>query len=86
MRKRMKGGKVPKPARTRNYFAYGLPISLSLMLTYILSQGDLFFINHFMGAEAVGQYNAGYNLGEPLTRCFIYLDWHGRDAHRCDSA
>ena len=73
MRKRMKGGKI-EPARTRNYFAYGLPISLSLMLTYILSQGDLFFINHFMGAEAVGQYNAGYNLANrSLDVLFIWI-------------
>ena len=61
MLKRAKGGKVEK-SRNKEYLVYGLPVCLSLMLAYMLSQGDLFFIKYFMGDEAVGQYNAGYNL------------------------
>jgi O-antigen/teichoic acid export membrane protein len=61
MLKRAKGGKVEK-SRNREYFVYGMPVCLALMLAYMLSQGDLFFIKYFMGDEAVGQYNAGYNL------------------------
>jgi O-antigen/teichoic acid export membrane protein len=61
MLKRAKGGKIEKP-RTREYFNYGMPVCLALMLAYMLSQGDLFFIKYFMGDLAVGEYNAGYNL------------------------
>lgn len=73
MLKRMKGGRVEK-VRARKYFAYGMPICLSLMLTYILSQGDLFFIKYFMNDTAVGQYNAGYNLANrSLDVLFVWL-------------
>ncbi len=73
MSKQMRGGKVERP-RVRKYFLYGMPICLSLMLTYILSQGDLFFIKYFMGDVAVGQYNAGYNLANrSLDVLFIWL-------------
>ena len=61
MLKRAKGGKVEK-ARNIEYFTYGMPVCLALMLAYMLSQGDLFFIKYFMGDAAVGEYNAGYNL------------------------
>lgn len=73
MLKRMKGGQV-EPIRVRKYFAYGMPICLALMLTYILSQGDLFFIKYFMGDAAVGEYNAGYNLANrSLDVLFVWL-------------
>ena len=73
MLKRMKGGKVEK-ARTREFFVYGMPICLSLMLSYVLSQGDLFFIKYFMGDTSVGQYNAGYNLANrSLDVVFIWV-------------
>ena len=61
MAKFMKGGHIDKQ-RIKLYFAYGMPISLALMLSYMLSQGDLFLIKYFMGDQAVGEYNAGYNL------------------------
>ncbi|MDA8708842.1 oligosaccharide flippase family protein, partial [Hellea sp.] len=38
----------------KKYFLYGLPICFSLLLSYALSQGDLFFIKYFMGDAAVG--------------------------------
>lgn len=73
MLKRMKGGKVEKD-RMRGYFAYGMPICFSLMLAYILSQGDLFFIKYFMGDLSVGEYNAGYNLANrSLDVLFIWI-------------
>lgn len=73
MLKRMKGGEV-KTERMREFFAYGMPVCLALMLTYILSQGDLFFIKYFMGDAAVGEYNAGYNLANrSLDVLFIWI-------------
>ena len=73
MLKRMKGGKVEE-ARAREFFVYGMPICLSLMLSYVLSQGDLFFIKYFMGDTSVGQYNAGYNLANrSLDVVFIWV-------------
>lgn len=73
MLKRAKGGKIEKD-RTRAYFAYGMPICFSLMLAYILSQGDLFFINHYMGNLSVGEYNAGYNLANrSLDVLFVWI-------------
>ena len=73
MRRKMKGGAVSK-ARNAEYFKYGLPICLSLMLGYLLSQGDLFFIAYFMGETSVGQYNAGYNLANrSLDVIFVWM-------------
>ena len=73
MLKRMKGGKFEK-SRTRTYFVYGMPICLSLMLSYTLSQGDLVFIKYFMGDLSVGEYNAGYNLANrSLDVLFVWI-------------
>ncbi|MEE9272916.1 MAG: polysaccharide biosynthesis C-terminal domain-containing protein [Robiginitomaculum sp.] len=73
MLRRMKGGVVTKK-RTLNYFTYGMPICLSLMLTYTLSQGDLVLIKYFMDDTAVGQYNAGYNLANrSLDMLFVWI-------------
>ena len=73
MLKRMRGGGVDT-ARVKQYFAYGMPICFALMLSYILSQGDLFFIKYFMDDLAVGQYNAGYNLANrSLDVLFVWI-------------
>jgi len=73
MLRRMTGGHIEK-ARARAYFAYGMPICFSLMLSYILSQGDLFFISYFMGDLSVGEYNAGYNLANrSLDVLFVWI-------------
>ncbi len=73
MIKHMRGGRFEK-TRVQKYIAYGLPISMSLMLAYILSQGDLFFIKYFMGDASVGEYNAGYNLANrSLDVIFIWI-------------
>jgi len=73
MLKRMRGGHVDT-VRVKQYFAYGMPICFALMMSYILSQGDLFFIKYFMDDLAVGQYNAGYNLANrSLDVLFIWI-------------
>lgn len=73
MLRRLKGGVVDK-ALTRSYFAYGMPICLSLLLGYTLSQGDLYLIGYFMGSESVGYYNAGYNLSNrTIEVLFIWI-------------
>lgn len=73
MLRRAKGGKV-STGRAKEYFAYGMPVCLALMLSYMLSQGDLFFIKYFMGDTAVGEYNAGYNLANrSLDVLFIWV-------------
>ncbi len=73
MFRRMRGGRV-EMARIRHYFAYGMPICLSLVLGYILSQGDLFMISYFMDDTSVGQYNAGYNLANrSLDIIFVWI-------------
>lgn len=73
MLKRMSGGRV-KPEKAKTYFNYGMPICISLLLTYALSSGDMFIINAFMGESAAGQYNAGYNLANrSLDVMFIWI-------------
>ena len=73
MLKRMKGGRFEK-TRAKTYFVYGMPICFSLMLSYILSQGDLVFIKYFMGDLSVGEYNAGYNLANrSLDVLFVWI-------------
>ncbi len=61
MYKRMKGGSV-EVDRAKRYFSYGMPISISLILTYALASGDVYLIKYFMNDSAVGEYSASYNL------------------------
>ena len=61
MRARLRGGRV-KARRLRAYFAYGAPISLSLVLSYALNSGDLYVITALLGEAEAGAYSAGYNL------------------------
>ena len=73
MMKRMKGGRV-QPEKAKTYFKYGMPICISLFLTYTLSSGDMFLINAFLGESAAGQYNAGYNLANrSLDVLFVWI-------------
>jgi len=77
MLKRMKGGRV-ETQRTKEYFAYGLPICITLMLSYMLSQGDLFIIKRLMDPsiadQMVGRYNAGYNLANrTIDMLFVWV-------------
>ena len=73
MLKRMKGGEVQKD-RMVNYFKYGMPISVSLVLTYALASGDMYIIAAMMGDASAGQYNAGYNLANrSLDMIFVWI-------------
>lgn len=73
MLKRMKGGQV-QTKKVQTYFKYGMPICISLFLTYTLSSGDMFLINALMGESAAGQYNAGYNLANrSLDVLFVWI-------------
>jgi len=73
MFKHMKGGKV-EVDRAKRYFSYGMPISVSLILTYALSSGDIYIIKAIMGDSAVGEYNASYNLANrSLDILFIWI-------------
>lgn len=62
MIKQMRGGGKVEIDRAKMYFTYGMPISLSLILTYILSSGDMYLITHYLGESAAGEYSASYNL------------------------
>jgi len=61
MFKRLKGG-VAQAKKVKTYFKYGMPICISLLLTYALNSADMYLIAGMMGEASAGQYNAGYNL------------------------
>ena len=62
------------PHKVKNAFAYGMPICVSLLLSYTLSSADMYLISGFLGAEPAGQYNAGYNLANrTVDILFIWL-------------
>lgn len=72
-RRRARGGKA-NTRRLTLYFAYGLPISVSLVFEHLLSAGDRFLIAGFLGQAAVGVYAAGYSLADrSLDIIFIWL-------------
>ncbi|NNE58543.1 MAG: lipopolysaccharide biosynthesis protein [Hellea sp.] len=73
MLKKMKGGSV-EPARAKNYFKYGMPISISLILTYALSSADMYLIAGILGNSEAGEYSASYNLANrSLDVLFIWI-------------
>jgi len=73
MLKRMKGGDV-EPEKIKKYFKYGMPISISLVLTYALASGDMYIIQAMMGDASAGEYNAGYNLANrSLDMIFVWI-------------
>lgn len=70
---RARGGRFDA-ARLKTYAAYGLPISLSLMLSLALASTDRFVLAAFTGDAAVGAYHAGYSLSSRmLDIIFIWL-------------
>ena len=70
---RMKNGKA-NAKRAAIYFAYGLPVSISLVFEHLLSAGDRFLIAGMLGESAVGIYSAGYGLADrTLDIIFIWL-------------
>jgi len=73
MLKQMKGGSV-EADKVKLYFSYGMPISISLILTYALSSGDMYLITWLMGDAAAGEYSASYNLANrSLDILFIWI-------------
>lgn len=56
---RAKGGQ-PSIGELKQFFVYGMPLSLSLILSYILQAGDRFVISGLLGNAQVGIYAAGY--------------------------
>ncbi len=73
MLKQMKGGTV-ETDRAKRYFSYGMPISISLILTYALSSGDMYLITWLMSESAAGEYSASYNLANrSLDILFIWI-------------
>jgi O-antigen/teichoic acid export membrane protein len=56
-----KGGRI-EGDRTMAYLAYGAPIAGGLVLSLILTSGDRFVINAYLGEAEVGAYSAGYQV------------------------
>ena len=69
------------PARARDYAHYGLPVSLSLLLSLALATTDRFMLAVFLNDGAVGVYHAGYSLSNrTLDVLFIWLGMAGGPA------
>ncbi len=78
--KRMTGGKFDK-VLARSYAAYGLPVSMSLILALVLASTDRLLLGAFLDEATVGVYHAGYSLGSrTLDVVFIWLGMAGAPA------
>ena len=53
----------PAPGLVRELLAYGLPLTATLALNFVISSSDRFLVAWFLGTEAAGTYAAGYDLG-----------------------
>jgi O-antigen/teichoic acid export membrane protein len=68
-------------ARLATYLAYGLPISLSLVMSLALATTDRFVLAAYLNEAAVGAYHAGYSLSNrTLDVLFIWLGMAGGPA------
>ncbi len=68
-------------ARLRRYAAYGLPISLSLLMGLALATTDRFVLAAYMNEATVGAYHAGYSLSNrTLDVMFMWLGMAGGPA------
>jgi len=73
MAKQWRGGEA-QVQKIKTYFNYGLPISISLVLTYALASGDMYIISAMMGDASAGEYSASYNFANrSLDVLFIWL-------------
>ncbi len=73
MLKKMRGGERQK-AKAETYFKYGMPISISLLLTYTLASGDMYIITAMMGEASAGEYSASYNFANrSIDILFVWL-------------
>ena len=63
------------PAYVKQAARYGIPISLSLVLTYMLTSSDMYLVAYFLGWESAGIYNAGYNLSNrAIEVVFVWIN------------
>jgi O-antigen/teichoic acid export membrane protein len=68
-------------ARARLYAAYGLPVSMSLILSLVLATTDRFLLAAYLNETSVGVYHAGYSLANrTLDVMFIWLGMAGGPA------
>lgn len=78
--KSMTGGRFDR-ALAKAYAAYGLPVSLSLILALVLASTDRLLLGLFLDEATVGVYHAGYSLGSrTLDVVFIWLGMAGAPA------
>lgn len=76
----VRGGRW-QPARARGYAAYGVPVSLSLILSLVIASTDRFVLGGFLGEASVGVYHAGYSLANRTQDViFVWLGMAGGPA------
>ena len=75
-----RGGHFERP-RAHDYAQYGVPVSLSLILSLALATTDRFMLAAFLNPASVGVYHAGYSLSNrTLDVLFIWLGAAGGPA------
>ena len=75
-----RGGQFER-ARMKLYAAYGLPVSMSLILALVLATTDRFLLAAYLNESSVGVYHAGYSLANrTLDVMFIWLGMAGGPA------
>ncbi len=75
-----RSGHFQKPLASR-YLAYGVPVSLSLILALAIATTDRFVLSADLGNASVGVYQAGYSLASrTLDVMFIWLGMAGGPA------
>jgi O-antigen/teichoic acid export membrane protein len=78
--KQAHGGRF-EPKRARAYAAYGVPVSLSLILSLALATTDRFLLAAYLDETSVGVYHAGYSIANrTLDVMFIWLGMAGGPA------
>jgi O-antigen/teichoic acid export membrane protein len=78
--RRARGGRF-ELGRARRYAAFGVPVSLSLVMGVVYSGTDRLLIAAFIDEASVGAYHAGYGLADrTLDILFIWLGLAGAPA------
>jgi len=73
-------GRFERP-RMHTYLVYGLPLSLSLVMSLALATTDRFVLAGYLNEASVGAYHAGYSLSSrTLDVMFIWLGMAGGPA------